>query len=471
VKKSNKEMCYTRRLTVSETIAVILEKYMLIKIDSAWEDSELQFGFKKRCSTNHAIFLLRETLIRNRNKNKKSYICFMDFSKAFDKVVRAILLSKISEFLDDHHWSCLYSYYSNSQIIITNNGIRDRTLRTTTGVKQGGPLSPKLFSVYVSEMVDKIATKYNSGSKLDHNIILYADDTTLIAKSQEELQRLVNEIHEYCTVHGIKININKTKCMVVGNRLESSLKITLENVDLEIINKFKYLGWWLESNLSSREHIKTRKMAATVASYQLRKIGFHNENMGPELKVLLRDAYSRSKMNYAIENTYLCNKDYVDLNLLECKILKASLGFNRQHSSTLINCALNITPIERQIKMRKLKFTLELLDNKVTAEVINEYLRNTRTIPKKSLIHETLTICGNKNQVIHENELKVMLNASIREFEEETRTEVNSDTASAVGYLLKRNSSQSKDVLKRLLHWENNRDIVQTLKKKKNRMG
>ena len=468
-RKSNQDLNNTRPITVSDTLAIIFEKYLLIKIEDAWEDNELQFGFKKNCSTNHAIFLLRETLIRNKNRNKQSYLCFMDFSKAFDKVVRAILFSKLSKILDTQHWSTLYSYYSNSWITVSNKGMQGRKIRTTTGVKQGGPLSPKLFSIYVTEMVDNLIAKKARDSRIEHNIILYADDTVLIHNNLAELQKSIDEISKYCDIHGIKINANKTKCMIIGKRSDVYPKISINNENLEFVNKFKYLGWWLEYNLDSREHIKARKLAATVASYQLRKIGFHNENMTPELKVLLRNAYCRSKLNYAIENTYLNTKDYLDLNTLECKILKASLGFNRQHSNTLLNSALNITPLERQIKIRKIKFVQELMLNKTTANVIDEYISNSKLIPKKSTIKEVITICEINNTVENITELKESLRSKENELKEETRVECNSDTAQTIGYLLKRNTKQSKEILNRILHWENSRGMKQDLKKRKSR--
>ena len=428
-KGCNSDINNTRPLTISDTIAIIFEKYLLEIVDEVWEDEDLQFGFRRNCSTNHAIFMLRETLIYQKNRNRRSYLCFMDFSKAFDKVVRAILLRKLSEQLDAKHWGCLYSYYNNSSIIVSNEGIR--------------------------AMIQEFAINHPHEA-LGCNIILYADDTVIIQDSLEELQRAVDDISKYCDHHRIKINASKTKCMVTGKRWDGTPTIKLNNEPLEIVYKIKYLGWWLEASLDSKEHIRTRKLAATVASYQLKKIGFHSDDMSPELKVMLRNTYCRSKMNYAIENTFLNAKDYGDMNTIECKILKSSLGLNRNHSNTLLNNALQITPLERQIKTRKLKFTLELLKNQVTTLVIEDYIRNTKRIPKKSLISEVLTICEIKEQIMDTTRLKTALHSKIKELELETHVEITSETALTLGYLFKQRCyNRNKEMLSRLLHWEN----------------
>ena len=468
-KKSNSDINNTRPLTISDTIAIIFEKYLLEIIDEIWEDEELQFGFRRNCSTNHAVFMLRETLIYQKNRNKRSYLCFMDFSKAFDKVVRAILLHKLSEHLDLKHWGCLYSYYNNSSIIVSNEGLRGKTIATTTGVKQGGPLSPKLFSIYVSAMIREFMTNHPH-TTTGCNIVLYADDTVIIQDSQEKLQHAIDDISKYCALHKIKINAGKTKCMITGKPWEHTSTIRLNDEPLEIVNKIKYLGWWLEANLDSKEHIRTRKLASTVASYQLKKIGFHSEDMSPELKVMLRNTYCRSKMNYAIENTFLHAKDYADMNMIECKILKSSLGLNRNHSNTLLNNALQITPLERQIKIRKMNFTLELLKNQVTRTIIEDYIENTKRIPKKSLISEVLTICEIKEQTLDIAKLKTLLYSKVKELEHETDLEINTETSLALGYLFKhRCYNRNKEILSRLLHWENANELKSEHKKKARR--
>ena len=134
-------------------MAILFEKLILSIMEDEIRENYRQFRFKSRSSINHAIFALRETIIHYRNKNKHIYACFLDFSKAFDKVNRQILLNKLKQKLNPYVWGALYDYYSKSTIAIRNNGTLLNDLKTTIGVKQGGPLSPKLFAVYVDELI------------------------------------------------------------------------------------------------------------------------------------------------------------------------------------------------------------------------------------------------------------------------------------------------------------------------------
>ena len=66
-----------------------------------------------------------------------------------------------------------------------------------------------------------------------------------------------------------------------------------------------------------------------------------------------------------------------------------------------------------------------------------------------------------------------ILKSTRLELEEDTKVEINSETALAVGYVIKKstNNKQSKEVLRRLLHWENNRELKLDLKRNKARRG
>ena len=74
-------------------------------------------------------------------------------------------------------------------------------------------------------------------------VMLYADDTILLAESAEDLQVQLNAFGEYCDNWKMKVNVNKTKIMVFGfGKLRQNLKFTYKNVDIEIVKQFNYLG-------------------------------------------------------------------------------------------------------------------------------------------------------------------------------------------------------------------------------------
>ena len=112
----------TRPITISDTITNIFEKVLLNRILRTHQVHDLQFGFKKNSSCNHAVYTLSE-LSRNLNqKGNRCHVVAIDASKAFDKINRNKLISKLSKVTDPHTWTSLKNYYSGTKIVIDNNG-------------------------------------------------------------------------------------------------------------------------------------------------------------------------------------------------------------------------------------------------------------------------------------------------------------------------------------------------------------
>ena len=82
-------------------------------------------------------------------------------------------------------------------------------------------LSPDLFSLYSQAAMDEMADLESMKvGGMNINNIRYADDTVLIADTEEKLQRLVDRLDEECRGVGLKINMDKTEVMGVTKRKE-----------------------------------------------------------------------------------------------------------------------------------------------------------------------------------------------------------------------------------------------------------
>jgi len=72
-------------------------------------------------------------------------------------------------------------------------------------------------------------------------VLLYADDTVLIAESAQTLQNCLNDFGEYCKTWKLKINKDKTKVIIFGSRQNRNFSFKIDNTSLEIVNSYKYL--------------------------------------------------------------------------------------------------------------------------------------------------------------------------------------------------------------------------------------
>ena len=132
-------------------------------------------------------------------KNGKFYTCFVDFQKAFDKVWRTGLLHKLLKFnIRGKFYDMIKNIYSKTYSCIKNNGSFSAIFETNTGVKQGEPLSPLLFNIYLNDLVEYLGVNSMTPTlnEVKINSLLYADDLALVATSSEDLQVKLNLLHE-----------------------------------------------------------------------------------------------------------------------------------------------------------------------------------------------------------------------------------------------------------------------------------
>ena len=106
----------------------------------------LQFGFRQKCSTNHALIQITESIRNSIENNEFGCGIFVDLKKAFDTVNHSILLSKLNHYgLRGKAYDWFQSYLSNREQFVCINGHKSDSLSITCGVPQGSILGPQLF--------------------------------------------------------------------------------------------------------------------------------------------------------------------------------------------------------------------------------------------------------------------------------------------------------------------------------------
>ena len=139
------------------------------------------------------------------------------------------------------------SLYKNVRACIKHQGTLTDTFRISAGVLQGEILSPVLFSMYLNDF-ERHFIENNCASvelqMINLFLIMYADDTVLIAESVESLQEMLNTLYRYTKEWNLTVNVQKTKIVVFrnGKYVRDEEKWTYDGKNVEVVNQFNYLG-------------------------------------------------------------------------------------------------------------------------------------------------------------------------------------------------------------------------------------
>ena len=179
-------------------------------------------------------------------------ILYLDFSKAFDKVIHEKLFEKVLEAKIHPIFIRLIVYaYRNQTAQVFWEGSFSRVFNIRNGVRQGAVLSPILFNLYTKDLfnlLEKIGGPRIGGEFF--GVFGYADDLALFSNSRTHLQTMLEVTENYASVYNIQFSTNtiiaksKTKGMIFGMQKGETMpeNLILNGKKLPWVDDIKYLG-------------------------------------------------------------------------------------------------------------------------------------------------------------------------------------------------------------------------------------
>ena len=170
---------------------------------------------------------------------------FLDCKKAFDSVWHEGLFFKLKKIgIRGKTLGLIKDIYKKTNCVVKSGNVITSFFDYTKGVRQGCPLSPILFNIYVNDLFENMNNDNDGDIFLEEhkaNILMYADDLIILSESKEGLQKQIGKLENYCTKWRLQINEKKTKVMILnrGNKLINTAFHTT-NASLENVKKFKY---------------------------------------------------------------------------------------------------------------------------------------------------------------------------------------------------------------------------------------
>ena len=165
----------------------------------------------------------------------------------------------------------LRSYLTQRKQIVEFDGFLSKVLKIKTGVPQGSVLGPFLFSIYNNDL--PISTNL-------FKLIMYADDTTLFCDIDniQNLEITLNaellKITDWLAAHKLSLNASKTKFMVYHSNKKIVMypKLLINNVEIERVDCFNFLGLQLNHNLKWNKHISHASIKMTKITGLLHRL-------------------------------------------------------------------------------------------------------------------------------------------------------------------------------------------------------
>ena len=319
--------------TISKVYSSVLNERLLSYLENNSLLTDTQNGFRKLRSCVDHLYVLT-SIIRNRKvKGLSTFVCYIDLEKAFDMVDRTSLFVKLGKagIKGNLYWA-IHSLYVNHMSSVLVNEYQTDWFCNMTGVKQGDNLSTTLFALYLNDLAEEIQNSGNGitlEDDLSVSLLMYADDIALIAENEENLQNMLNIVHQWSKKWKMSLNTEKSK--IVHYRKKSShmsdFNFKYGDKTLSYCNEYKYLGCTLSEHL---DYTDTANILSQASSRALGSILCKYK----QLKGLNYDIYTK------LYNTCICTimdyssaiwgfKQYDKCDTVHNRAMRAFLGVHR----------------------------------------------------------------------------------------------------------------------------------------------
>jgi RNA-directed DNA polymerase len=226
--------------------------------------SDNSFGFRPNKNAQQAVFHVRDSI-----KSKRKFAVDVDLSKFFDRVNHDLLMTKLSNNIQDKQLLALIGKYLRAGIIVDG-----KLTPSVEGVPQGGPLSPLLSNI----MLDSLDKELESRG---HKFARYADDFIILVKSKRAGKRVLTSITRYLATT-LKLVVNEQKSQVVK------------------VGQSKFLGFTFK-----RGKIQWHAKTLHIFKQKMRRLTNRNWGVSMGYQLFKVSQYLRGWVNYfGIANAY-----------------------------------------------------------------------------------------------------------------------------------------------------------------------
>ena len=176
-------------------------------------------------------------------------------------------------------------FYCRPEVCVQVNGKQSKPFLVGVGLRQGCVWSSILFIVYMN-WIDKCSQADECATIGDCKIsrLLFANDLVLLSSTESVLQRALNSFADACNTAGIKISTAKTEVLHLSRNPDQCV-LQVNGATLKQVEKFKYLGVALTSDVRQNEELDTR-IGKASAEMRALLLGCHETRIVKKGKAL-----------------------------------------------------------------------------------------------------------------------------------------------------------------------------------------
>ena len=355
-KKGNrKDIKNYRPICLLSNMYKLFTKIITTRLEKKLDENQPreQAGFRSKYSTTDHIHAINQLKEKCREYNIPLCVAFVDYEKAFDSVqTQAILTSLQEQGIEDVYIEILKDIYTDSSVTVHLHKESEK-IRIKRGVRQGDTMSPKLFTATLESIFRRLNWE-NKGVKIDGEFLSnlrFADDIFLCTETPQELQQMLQELSDESRQMGLKMNITKTKVMVVDNT-----PINVNNVLIENVPGYVYLGQHYSLKEKNQDKEIQRRIMAGWAAYAKHRDIFKS-NLAICLKRQVYNSCVLPAMTYGAETWTLTKQAQNKLAAAQTKMERSMLNITYKDRRTNIWVRERTKLIDIIYTVRKMKWS------------------------------------------------------------------------------------------------------------------